>query len=238
MMTPVTNYAPFNEDYVQENFVSDVSDFLSSRTFQDIRIDREIQHGDKDIDYNALFNKIHGKLFKNEENLDCPLEDEYKKYVDMYYQLKKEMCDIFLEYNSCEKKYEENDKKFKSFCESIKNSIFLIQQIGLGDSDDKMLIDILSKKIDQYHSLLEIDKLESDFKFISNKYSAIKKNVYHIRETFFKDAATCSICTTDMVEYFIDPCGHTICGSCKDKCTSSTCHYCRTKRKAFRKLFY
>ena len=48
----------------------------------------------------------------------------------------------------------------------------------------------------------------------------------------------CQICLEHQVEYFLDPCGHTICKHCKVICENKPdCHYCRTKKKGYKRLY-
>ena len=130
-------------------------------------------------------------------------------------------------------------KKYSDFCESIQTSISSINAVGVSDAEDQLLIDILLGKIDSYYSLLQIDTLEKEHIVIENNYNTSKKKLNVLKNHFLKDINLCSICSENQVEYFLDPCGHTLCGGCKEKCTSKTnCHYCRTNRKAFKKIFY
>ena len=46
----------------------------------------------------------------------------------------------------------------------------------------------------------------------------------------------CRICLESEVTYFIDPCGHTICGLCKELSKSlTTCHTCRANITSLKK---
>ena len=53
------------------------------------------------------------------------------------------------------------------------------------------------------------------------------------------NSTICQICLENQIEYFIDPCGHTICKKCAEKTLNTpNCHYCRTKKNELKKLFY
>ena len=49
---------------------------------------------------------------------------------------------------------------------------------------------------------------------------------------------TCQVCLENQIEYFVDPCGHTICKVCKVECEKlKNCHYCRTPRNGYKRLY-
>jgi hypothetical protein len=86
------------------------------------------------------------------------------------------------------------------------------------------------------------DKLEKDSS-TSEEFEAVKKEYYSAiiklktlpKEVF--SPRTCVICFDAEIEYFLNPCGHTICGSCKDKYRTNKCHICRKPNIEYRKLF-
>ena len=233
-------YASFNdnEDTGSSTSILDtIRNPISTRCFQDIQDERAIDINKcikdrKNVDYGGLFNNTYVK----EEKVE--LDEGYLKYIETLEELKKEICNVFLDFTESELKVTEAKKSFDVFCESIKSAINSIQTIGLGDSDDQLMVDILTKKIDSYYSILDIENLEKNHLIISDKYSIVKKQMNTVKNYFVKQHNICNICMDNGVEFFIDPCGHTLCGNCKNKCTSSNCHYCRNTRKAFKKLYY
>ena len=97
---------------------------------------------------------------------------------------------------------------------------------------------VLKDKIDSYYQKLEIDTLIENYEESMKQFKIAK---YKLSSIFGNVAPTamCQICLDNQVEYFLDPCGHTLCGSCKVSCESKThCHYCRTKRNNFKKLYF
>ena len=79
------------------------------------------------------------------------------------------------------------------------------------------------------------EELKQEFEAVKAEYSSI---IVKLKSFNVLAPRTCVICFESEIEYFLDPCGHTICGGCKDKCQSTTkCHVCRAHRTRYRKLY-
>ena len=48
----------------------------------------------------------------------------------------------------------------------------------------------------------------------------------------------CSICLTNIVDTFYNPCGHTICASCDKPDIHKKCHICRANVHSVKKLYF
>lgn len=48
----------------------------------------------------------------------------------------------------------------------------------------------------------------------------------------------CPVCLVNQVSMFVDPCGHTFCRNCMDKCGDNECCVCRGSIRSKRKLFW
>jgi hypothetical protein len=127
-------------------------------------------------------------------------------------------------------------EKFNSFSESIKKCIENISQTPC-DSDNQ-LKELLEEKIEKFYSILEIDALIDNFYKKLEQFEKTKYKISLISGTFLP-TTICQICMENQVDYFIDPCGHTICRLCKSTCENKTnkCHYCRTVRNSYRKIY-
>ena len=53
--------------------------------------------------------------------------------------------------------------------------------------------------------------------------------------------STCSLCFSNQVNQYINPCGHTLCGSCKDNLNVKSydnCVFCRKQIISINSLYY
>jgi hypothetical protein len=82
---------------------------------------------------------------------------------------------------------------------------------------------------------LENSKDNTEFESVKQEYSAA---IIKIKSLNVLSPRTCVICFESEIEYFFDPCGHTICGGCMDqyKCKRK-CHVCRVSWNKCNKLF-
>lgn len=76
----------------------------------------------------------------------------------------------------------------------------------------------------------EKEQIVTEYSSAMIKLKTLPKSVFNQR--------TCVICFESEIEYFIDPCGHTICGNCKESCKEmKRCHVCRGPLHSYKKLF-
>jgi hypothetical protein len=234
MSSSNSNFAPFNEN---NNFS------YNNRTFEELICERgemfqtiETENNGL-VDYSLIFNKIKTNLF-NLNNLPDNLPDcEFiKKYREEIMTLKREVCNIYLDYMKAENLLTESREKYTIFCENIKRCIESISQTPC--ESDNQLKKILEKKIEIYYTDLKLDTLMLDFNKKSEIFEKTKYQVSQLTGTFLP-TTICQICLENQVEYFIDPCGHTICKNCKSTCENKDvkCHYCRTVRSSYRRLY-
>ena len=122
--------------------------------------------------------------------------------------------------------------------ENIKKTITSIDICGINDESDVLLKELIEKKIDSYYINLNLDKLKNNLNISYNKLQETKQKINIIFGII--PVTICQICLENQIEYFVDPCGHTLCGVCKDKCVkvSSSCHYCRTNRNSFKRIYF
>ena len=160
-----------------------------------------------------------------------------KEFKDKFNNLKKEVCDAYIALTRSENQLKSATDKYTSFCENIQKSVQSIITIGLNEDYDKELIKSLEKKIDLYYDNLNIPVLTEKYQIDYTNFEKIKFKISMISGTIITPT-TCQICLENQVEYFIDPCGHTICKECKITCeSSSSCHYCRTTKKCYKRLY-
>jgi hypothetical protein len=244
-MSSTNSYAPFNENN-NETYSS------VNRTFEELiseRGDLNIYFSNTSntsntsglsIDYNTLFEKIKTKLLRIDTISDiditnCPI---INKYREDFLALKKNICDIYLDYMKSETELNEAKEKYTTFCESIKNCVHFIHKTGTADENDILIKEMLEKKIEDYYEKLNISFLIQNFDEKRLDFEKTKYKISTITGALLP-TTICQICLENQVDYFVDPCGHTICKTCKNTCEnkSKNCHYCRTVKNGYKRLY-
>jgi len=188
--------------------------------------------------YKGVFDKLKESLFYSTDTYT--LDHEKQALIDKKYdlvnglntikELKNNVTKIYDRKLKLESEISKKESEYLKFTESIKNFVEML------NDNDENLRDLLVKKIDNLKKDLDIDSLNTEYTEVINEFMYIKE--------IFKDLSSilprtvCSICLENQVSHFIDPCGHTLCLSCKVKCnTTRHCHYCRVTKNGYRPLF-
>jgi len=237
----ITPFASFSEDSVNDI----LRPHIISRTFEELITERgdlniNFTNDSKNfVDYTTLFDNIKEKLFKinNVKEIDITNCEDIKKFREDYHNLKKTICNVYMDLMDAETKLNEAKEKYTTFCESIKNCIHFVHNSGTEDENDLLIKNILEKKTDTYYISLNIEQLIKNFEKSYHEFEKLKCKITIISGTILP-STICQICLEHQVEYFIDPCGHTICKHCKIICEQLTdCHYCRTNKKGYKRLY-
>ena len=225
------SFAPFDESgYVGENNVF--------RTFEELVTERGEINSTSRIDYATLFDKIKSKL----HNINLDFEFDVKiemEYTENVLAFKKQICDVYLNFMHSDNALKNAREKFTNFSENIQNCLKTIITCETEYSqDDVTLKKILEDKIESYYTFLDIDSLIDNFNKNFKEFERVKYKTSLLVGSILP-TTICQICLENQVDYFIDPCGHTICKTCKQVCEnkSNSCHYCRTQRKSYKKLY-
>lgn len=227
------SFAPFDENEER----SELSVNNNFRSYEEL-VNERCGINERE-DYTTLFKKIKEKLFKMNTVMDinfadCPI---VKQYRDDFNALKQNVCNVYTTLTNAETELNEAKEKYASFCESIKKCVNFVHNTGTADQNDILLRDILENKIDTYYTHLKIDELIKQYNIANLEFEKTKFKISTISNVVLPPTI-CQICLERQVDYFIDPCGHTICEQCKIKCEKTTdCHYCRTKKKCYRRLY-
>ena len=238
-MSSFNSFAPFNEDNLDTPSIINrtLEEVISERgEFLNIHFSNE---SCLQVNYNILFEKIKSKLLiiNNQIDLnisDCPI---IEKYREDFLKLKKDVCDIYLNYMKVETELNEAKEKYTTFCESIKNCVNFIYNTGTQMEQDTLIKELLEEKIESYYIKLDIDNLIKKHIEKSLEFEKIKYKMSMISGTIIP-TITCQVCLENQIEYFVDPCGHTICKVCKVECEKlKNCHYCRTPRNGYKRLY-
>jgi len=209
------------------------------RTYEELVTERGEINSNSRIDYTTLFDKIKSKLSNLDLHLDFDANIE-KDYTENILAFKKEICDIYLNFMHSDTQLKIAREKYTHFCENIQNCLSLIISCETEYSqDDINLKAIIDKKIENYYTVLNIETLIENFNKNFKEFERIKYKTSMVVGSILP-TTICQICLENQVEYFIDPCGHTICKNCKLICENKTisCHYCRTQRKSYKRLYF
>jgi len=238
-------FAPFGDDAANEatfNFNINVNNF--ERTFESLITERgnEITQtfNQNYVNYNTLFENIKNKLFFLNYDITIDINEypDIKKWNEEFLELKKSVCDNYINFMKAETLFNNAKEKYNMFCENIKKCINSIDICGLNNESDTLLKEIIENKIEEYFINLNLEQLKKEYTQTQLIFEKTKHKINTITGVIIP-TTICQICLEHQVEFFIDPCGHALCKNCKDKCekVSSTCHYCRTKKNGYKRLY-
>lgn len=219
----------------------------------DNRITRNLQEllSERDTEkkvYHGIFDKIREKLFVMSESDDIELTDSdistfTKKYnitqsQEAINSLKQKTAELYLKKTEHEIVVQERRKLFETFCTNISKSLHSIDGITQGEATEKdqQLRDVLEERIDWYYAKLELNELIDEEYRLKSEFHFVKTSLQELSS--IHPSVLCSICMENQISWYIDPCGHTLCETCKTKTQNKlTCHYCRTPRFKFNRLY-
>ena len=231
------NFAPFNLPN---------DDTRVSRNFDELITERGENSFFSDKIYQSVFDKIQQKLFICSELDDVHLTEADEALYSFKYDisekqesintLKQDIAKMYIKKTEHEILIQERKKLFETFCTNIRASISSIQAISDNCENDTNLSNLLNERIEWYYNKLELDKLVDIDYQIKSEFYFLKKTIKEL--SGINSVVLCSICMENQIAWFIDPCGHTLCEGCKIKTNSAhNCHYCRTLRTKFNRLY-
>ena len=194
--------------------------------------------------YNKIFNEIKNKLLIiSEDNTESISESIKKEFMDSHNltgthevinKLKKVIVELHNKKIELDILYNESSLKFKKFSDLVIATVNIIKDSN--DPDDTQLSDLLMDKIGRYFSILNLENLTNSVNSVNKEYSIIKELLLELSGTL--PATVCQICLENQINYFMDPCGHTICTYCKEKKPGlHKCHFCRANISTFKRLY-
>ena len=224
------SFAPFDESgYVGEN--------NAFRTFEELVTERGEFNLTSRIDYTTLFDKIKSKL--NNINLDFEFDvHDEMEYTENVIAFKKQICDVYLDFLHSDNVLKNAREKYVLFCENIQNCLKTIISCETEyNQDDVTLKTILENKIESYYTFLDIDTLIDNFNKNFKEFERVKYKTSLLVGSILP-TTICQICLENQVDYFIDPCGHTICSNCKKNLTIlNKCHFCRSRIEKIKRVY-
>uniref|UniRef100_A0A6C0B0D7 RING-type domain-containing protein n=1 Tax=viral metagenome TaxID=1070528 RepID=A0A6C0B0D7_9ZZZZ len=244
---PIRPYEPLN----QQSLFS-LNDNRLNRNFEELITERgeEVSSAppppQKSM-FADVFENIREKIFIMNESDDMEITESDKvsfqeKYKTQEVQstiqkVKEQISQLYVKKIEYSIMIQERRRQYASFCEHITNSITSIENLQLAElrPEDIQLKTILLNRVNTYYEDLEIDHLiDCEYK-IKTEFEFLKKTLIGLSSV---SLTMCTICMEKQIEWFVDPCGHTLCDDCKSKTEKlKTCHYCRTQKTKFSRLY-
>ena len=227
----------------------DIDRLISERAMEEYNFHYSIdsQNNNNNNMYNGIFSLIRNKLFIINEsendinpNIDPVLLDEIKnKYSfnnssNTLTEFKRKVVILHNKKIETEIIFSNNKKEYTKFTDNILSLINTIKEFDT--SGDEVLIQLLTDKIQWYYSELKLESLKETTNALEKEYRIIKGLLSEFAG--FLPATACQICLENQINYFSDPCGHTICTECMEKSKGvRKCHFCRGSITSFRRLY-
>jgi hypothetical protein len=227
-----------------DNFFSETHDFPSTQEFSQILSSygsrQQSYLENKNFNYEEIFDKIREKIYFKQSKMEpmqlMQIEQnsqiEQSEEFNILKNVKDKISKLYIKKIEIDEKINLAKKNNLLFTDTINNTINFFNEIEY----DPNLKDLLNKKVDLYFLNNNIENLMNESLIIDKELEDTKSLITLFSS--FLPSVSCSICFDKQVEYFMDPCGHSVCKDCKIKCeVSNKCHYCRTVRKKFNKLY-
>ena len=243
----LNEYTPFNQRVGDTLFVY-LEDSRSTRNFEEFITERgDLTFGRTVGQFEDVFSSLKNNLFQLSETENIEFTETDRKNLNSKYCLdqvtniidilKSNIINLNNKKIKIDKLYYVNKKQYEKFSDSIFESVSMIDQMNNFSEKNNILKELLIDQISQCYNELKLDSLKDESIEITKEYIYMKK--YLIELSSISNSTICQICLENQIEYFIDPCGHTICKKCAEKTLNTpNCHYCRTKKKELKKLFY
>ena len=226
----------------------DIDRLISERAMEEYNFHYSIdsQNNNNNM-YNGIFSLIRNKLFiindsENDinPNIDPVLLEEIKnKYSfnnssNTLTDFKRKVVVLHNKKIETEIIFSNNTKEYTKFTDNILSLVNTIKEFDT--SGDEVLIQLLTDKIQWYYSELKLESLKETKESLEKEYRIIKELLSEFAG--FLPATACQICLENQINYFTDPCGHTICTDCMEKSKGvRKCHFCRGSITSFKRLY-
>jgi hypothetical protein len=213
---------------------------IFNQTFAQLIIER--QETDTSESLHSIFKCIKEKLFAineipNQIQDTTSLKEKYNidNVKNVIGTFKKDLAKLYDEKLKLDFKVNNYLTKYTKFLNSINDVTEQIQCIN-DNPDTSDFEKVITDRIEWYYSKLKIGELVESQKQNELEFNFLKSTIVEL--SGMTNPVVCQICFVNQVAFFVNPCGHTLCESCKVKCqTLKNCHYCRSEIKSFNKLF-
>jgi hypothetical protein len=235
----ITSQSSFQTSRISQifNFTNSPTSSTSSTSSNFIDLPSTGLSSENSTEYQQLINEYN----KIKEDYDVHFKqptllveenEEFAKIKECIISLKGKLNELKKNYEKSAQKFDDAIKEYKSKCPnfvSFKNETRNITEV----TDKKIWF---AKMFDKT-SVLDIEKIKKEYQDAYTLYAGHLMKIKTLSGSVLP-TTICQICFDNQVSFFIDPCGHTICTSCKENCEiRPKCHYCRAVRKEYKKIF-
>lgn len=249
---PVDSFTDLNMSNITvnpyNNIILDIEDNVcksSSASEPILTIKNEI-HKELNSDTNEIFSEIANGII-DEKNKDSVQEKDtlLKRFNELLQEFKNEYHDIQEKFINADNFLKNECKKSDSDIRNLENMINFINNIDKSYSEEEEIkkinenIILLSNKIKNNNKLKEAKQSYCESRVEINKYFDIIKSFNNMNIS-----CICSLCLTNKIDEYINPCGHCFCTECKERLISyegsfndACCPICRGHIMDFKKLF-
>tara|TARA_B100000212_G_scaffold321702_1_gene280491 strand:+ start:622 stop:1527 length:906 start_codon:yes stop_codon:yes gene_type:complete len=223
-------YDDNNENDINDDNIND-NEEDNDNSDDNVNDDYEIQETECDLDD-----------FEPEPEIKKNPVKEFRNSLENF---KKEFLDLQSKFIVIDKKLKEESKKTDKDIRNLEKMIDFINNLDESYTDTEEMKTIfdniveLSNKIKSNNNLKSAKRDYVRIRIEMNDCFSIIKSINNLNIS-----NTCSLCLTNKVEIFIDPCGHSFCTNCKDRLiqyeggiTDTNCPTCRGYIRDFKSLY-
>lgn len=249
-METYTGFAPINYNNSSDEYICNTDNYPyvtnTMETIESINNNIDIQYLDKDKN-NKLFSiksdlleylRKNYKIEKKDDFIGKNLVSEFDNFMK-YFSLKQN------ELLKAEKELMEEMKSNKDDLKQMDSLIVYYDNLSKKyDEDDKSTIECMEKLAENIKKNSRINEINETYILRKNEMMQYLDIIKYLNKANLGN--TCSICLTNNVDIYFNPCGHTTCEECYKKQVESSnsqdmenkCVFCRKVIFNTNKLYY
>ena len=206
----------------------------------DMSIEEDVEDNEGNLE-----NKDKSEDNKSDKSSNTEKPDHVQEFRNSLLYFKKEFIGLQEKFLVIDKKIKKETEKTDTDIKILENMINFVNNLDEKYSDTSEIKTIneniitLSDKIKSNNGLKEAKRDYVRIRVELNDCFSIIKSINNLNYS-----NTCSLCLTNKVDEFIDPCGHSFCNACKDRLieyeggiTDANCPTCRGFIRDFKPLY-
>ena len=150
-----------------------------------------------------------------------------------FLQLKTDLQQAMIEYKGLTDSIIDSTKQYDNMAQKLRNVKRIMNELD----PSPIFSEQLEQLIATFRKEEKIDELEAALNAIDKKRAEYKSIFRILNDVETHNIYCCFLCLERNVTIFIDPCGHLMCETCEKKLGGSSCPFCRSSVKLFRKMF-
>ena len=150
-----------------------------------------------------------------------------------FLQLKTDLQQAMTEYKQLNDSIIDSTKQYDNLAQKLRNVKRIMNELDPSPVFAKQLEQLIAT----FRKEEKIDELEAALNDIDKKRAEYKSIFRILKDVETHNIYCCFLCLERNVTIFVDPCGHLMCETCEKKLGGSSCPFCRSSVKLFRKMF-